>query len=100
MFTFLDRLSRRLAPTSSRRRDRRPPTRRPTLEMLEDRVVPALGKISAELHVNTKTARDQSQSATASDPSGNSVVVWTHQASSTNTDIRAQRYDAAGNKVG
>ncbi|WP_165071864.1 hypothetical protein [Paludisphaera rhizosphaerae] len=50
--------------------------------------------------VNTTTRNAQFSSANASSSNGSSVVVWTDTFSSTDHDIRAQRFNAAGQKVG
>lgn len=76
----------------------RKPSPQLQLEALEDRQLFAL--FPGESLVNTSTARDQSSPATAAAPDGRSVVVWTHEYSSSDTDIHAQRFDSAGNRVG
>lgn len=73
--------------------------RRLKLERLEGRRLFAVLP-DTEILVNSSSSSDQSQVATASAADGRSVVVWTHTASSSNTDIRAQRFNAAGAKVG
>jgi len=50
--------------------------------------------------VNTTTRNAQFGSANASSTNGSSVVVWTDTFSSADHDIRAQRFNAAGQKVG
>jgi hypothetical protein len=86
-------------PVTSKRNDS---NFRPKVEDLEGRAM--MSVVGPELHVNTTTALNQSQVDVASRPvaGGGSVVVWTHQynSSGSDTDIRAQRYDGAGNKVG
>ena len=69
-------------------------------EVLEDRLLLTLSNF--ETHVNTNTANNQFESVTASNNSGESVVVWTTKfnSSATDTDIRAQRFDSSGRKVG
>lgn len=71
----------------------------PRLETLEGRQMMSLG---AEFvgPVNTTTRHDQFDSANASSSNGSSVVVWTDTFSAADHDIRAQRYSAAGEKVG
>ncbi len=54
-----------------------------------------------EFQVNTSTANDQTEPAVAMNPSGAFVVVWeSNHATGADYDIIAQRYDAAGAKVG
>jgi len=79
----------------------RPTARRalPFLEQLEDRLTPA--GAGPETHLNTVTALDQTETATASTlaTTGNvflHVTVWTHQASATDTDIHARLFDSGG----
>jgi hypothetical protein len=70
-----------------------------TLEPLEGRTLMSLGaEVSAT--VNTRTINAQFDSANASSSNGNSVAVWVDTFSATDHDIRAQRFDAAGNKTG
>ena len=71
---------------------------RPSLEALEDRITPSLTLES--VHVNTTTALAQQDAAVASSTASNFVVVWTHSASSTNTDIRAQLFSNSGARIG
>lgn len=56
--------------------------------------------VAGELLVNTTTAQRQYDSAISAAPDGRYVSVWTHQYSSTDTDIYAQRFNASGAKVG
>src|SRR5262245_23846659 len=74
---------------------------RPRFETLEER---ALMSVGPEFHVNDfKVTLDQDTPAVASQsgPDGGSVVVWRDQFDSTgDTDIKAQRFDGAGNKIG
>ena len=67
-------------------------------EMLEGRQM--LSLVTQPLQVNSTTARDQYEVASASAPDGSSVTVWTHEYSSSNSEIYAQRLNAAGLKVG
>jgi hypothetical protein len=79
---------------------RRPARTRLGCEALEVRDVPALLGPS-DFMVNTATNLTQYESVNATNFSGTrSVVVWTHEYSSTDKDIRAQIYDGNGNKVG
>ena len=50
--------------------------------------------------VNTTTRNAQFDSDNASSANGSSVVVWTDTFSPTDHDIRAQRFNASGGKVG
>ena len=78
----------------------RPRTKnRPRLESLEGRQLMSLGsEFSAT--VNTTTRNAQFGSANASSSNGSSVVVWTDTFSPTDHDIRAQRFNSAGQKTG
>ena len=67
------------------------------MEALEERIAMSLG---GESLVNSRTTNDQFEVASASSSGGRSVVVWTDRFSSTDTDIKAQRYDSSGNKIG
>ena len=72
---------------------------RPRLEALEDRQLLSLGaEFSAP--VNTTTRNAQFSSVNASSSNGSSVIVWTDSFSSTDRDIRAQRFNSAGQKTG
>ena len=74
---------------------------RPRFEALEERDLMSVGP---EFHINTKVQFNQHSVAVASQPAANggSVAVWADQfnAAGTDIDIRAQRFDGAGNKVG
>src|SRR3954447_17600241 len=80
-------------------RDRRRTRNRPRLEALEGRQLMSLGA-EFTATVNTTTRNAQFESANASSSNGSSVVVWTDTFSSTDHDIRAQRYNSAGQKTG
>lgn len=82
--------------TNSRYRRRNLPS--VSCEILEERI--PLTFVTSETHVNTTTTGTQDQSETAANASGASVVVWASQLSSTDWDIKAQRFDANGNKAG
>jgi hypothetical protein len=73
--------------------------RRLGLETFERRELMSLGSEIAST-VNTTTRNAQFNSANASSSNGSSVAVWVDTFSSTDHDIRAQRFDAAGNKTG
>src|SRR5262249_27230835 len=53
-----------------------------------------------DIHINTRTVNNQVESATAGTTSGQSVVVWTDEPSPSDSDVRAQVYDAQHRKVG
>jgi hypothetical protein len=94
MYAFLSRSSRPRASAPARARKRRP-----SLESLEGRQLMSLGP-EAILPVNTTTRNAQLYADTASAANGSSVTVWVDTYSPTDRDIRGQRFDAAGNKVG
>lgn len=75
---------------------------RPAVEDLEGRAL--MSVVGPEIHVNTATALHQTQVDVGSAPvaGGQSVMVWRHQfnGSGTDTDIRGQRYDQFGNRLG
>ena len=87
-----DRRARRMGPTRGLKR-------RPFVESLEGRQLLSLGP-EAILPVNTTTRNAQLDADTASSANGSSVTVWVDTFSPTDRDIRGQRFDAAGNKVG
>lgn len=91
-------LSSMFAKQGSSKRRRRNSASSIPCEVLEQRL--PLTLTTVETHVNTTTANNQSSPDTASSASGLSVVVWTHRFSNTDTDIKAQRFDANGNKAG
>jgi hypothetical protein len=72
---------------------------RPRLETLEGRQLMSLGA-EFTATVNTTTRKAQFDSVNASSSNGSSVVVWTDAFSATDNDIRAQRFNAAGQKTG
>lgn len=80
-------------------RQARPRKQRPGLETLEDRQLMSLG---AEFitPINGTTRNAQFDSDNASSAGGSSVVVWTDTFSSTDRDIRAQRFNSFGGKIG
>jgi len=69
---------------------------------IQARLVSADGTLAgSEFQVNTSTANDQSAPAVAMSPSGAFVVVWaSNHNSASGYDIMAQRFNAAGAKVG
>lgn len=80
-------------PTASPRR------RQPSLESLEGRQLLTLGG-EFLTPINATTRNAQFDSDTASSSNGSSVVVWTDTFGTNDRDIRAQRFNALGNKVG
>ena len=96
MFGNLSMSRDRHAISSPRARDRK---RRPSLEALEGRQLMSLG---AEMigTVNTTTRNAQFDSDNATNFDGQTVVVWTDTFSTTDHDIRAQRFNPSGGKVG
>lgn len=99
MFTRLSRLLGLSRPAGSRRQgSRRPARARLCCESLETRAVPA---VLGEFMVNAEADLNQNDPASATSADGSrSVVVWTHQYSVNDLDIRAQIYDGSGDKVG
>src|SRR5262249_32946452 len=73
------------------------PSFRPRLEALEERWCPSLG--GREIQVNTTIDQDQAESANATSANGSRVVVWTDY-STGNGNIKAQRFDGIGHRVG
>ncbi len=67
-------------------------------EVLEDRVVPSLTGI--QTLVNSTHHGIQHQAVAASSANGSSVVVWTEVKAGPDRDVKAQRFNAAGHKVG
>ncbi|WP_422924386.1 hypothetical protein [Singulisphaera sp. PoT] len=73
--------------------------RKPALESLEGRQLMSVGpEFYAPVNTTTRNAQYDSDNATSNN--GTSVVVWTDTYSNTDHDIRAQRMDRYGNKVG
>ena len=95
MYPSLFRNARKSASTSAR--PARSRKSRPVLETLEGRQLLSLG---GESLVNTTIRNAQFDSDNASAANGTSVVVWTDSFSSTDRDIRAQRYNSLGGKLG
>jgi hypothetical protein len=96
MFANLSRRSDRQGAQAGQARRRK---RRPSVEALEGRQLMSLG---AEFigPINTTTRNAQFGSNNATNAGGESVVVWTDTFSSTDHDIRAQRYNSFGGKLG
>ena len=96
MFANHSRSSGRQGALSGQARDRK---RRPSLETLEGRQLMSLGaEFISPINTTTRNFQYESDNATSAD--GSSVVVWTDQFSSTDLDIRAQRYNSFGGKLG
>src|SRR5436305_1800535 len=100
MFSYFRQTFRQWARSGTRTAGAaRPLARRLQCESLEDRVVPSLA--TGELLVNSVKTGLQCQPMSATSSKGTSVVVWTDYSNSNDRgDIKAQRYDAYGNKVG
>lgn len=98
MWNFLNRFRRPASSKSSISYRRRMRGTQLGIESLEGRELFAV--FTGESLVNTTTAREQTDVALAAAPDGRSVAVWTHQYSSSDTDIYAQRYNSAGQKIG
>src|SRR4051794_35315960 len=79
------------------------PRRRPAFEVLEDRTVPAVA-VGSPFPVNTTTANVASLMHTAANHTGHMVAAWvqsTNPGGNPNVSrVRAQRFDAAGQKLG
>jgi len=71
----------------------------PSLERLEDRVVPSATYLGEAILANATTAFGQFNPAVATDPTGKFVVVWEANQGG-GPGIVAQRFDAAGVAVG
>lgn len=65
------------------------------VESLEARIALTLGG-----EINVSSGSNRLEAATASSSNGSSVIVWTERLSSTDSDIKALRYDSRGNPVG
>ncbi len=77
-------------------RDRK---RRPSVEALEGRQLMSIGpEFIAPINTTTRNAQSEPDAASAAD--GTSVVVWTDTFSSSDHDIRAQRFNSFGGKTG
>src|SRR5262249_46240241 len=73
-----------------------PRSRRPELEVLEDRTVPSVGAT----FTISNGGKNETTPVTASAANGSSAVGWSLETSPGNRDIVAQRYDINHNKVG
>src|SRR5215470_14318741 len=95
MFSFLRQPFRPL-PRSGPRAGARPRAVRPQCEALEDRLLLSLS--GAQLFADSLPPA--SQAVVAGAPDGRAVVAWTVANNPTDHDIHAQRFDAAGQRVG
>lgn len=99
MRRFLQEVSRHWARSGTQQAGaQQEPVRRLQCESLEDRML--LSLTGGEFLVNSTLSRVQHSAVSASSSNGRSVVVWVEEKSSTDADIKAQIYDAAGRKVG
>ncbi len=98
MFSFFRQTFRQWARSGTRLGAQRGPVRQLRCEALEDRTL--LSLTGTEFLVNTSRLKPQNQPAVASSSIGRSVVVWTEAKASRDYDIKAQRYDSSGRKVG
>src|SRR3954467_15418021 len=73
--------------------------RRPSLESLEGRQLMSVGP-EFFAPINATTRNNQFNSDNASSNNGTSMVVWTDTCSSSDHDIRAQRFDRFGSRLG
>ncbi len=99
MFSFFRQSFRQWARSGTRTAGApKTPARRLHCETLEDRIMPSLP--GSEVLVNTIRLHPDQQAAAASSTNGLSVVVWTDVKPGYDRDIKAQRFDAYGHKVG
>src|SRR5262245_53155308 len=77
-----------------RRTPRPARSRRPAVEVLEDRCVPSVGSP----FLIAGSAKNETGPATASSANGLTLVVWAREVSPDNHDIVAQFFDAASQK--
>jgi hypothetical protein len=98
---------RRAAPPPRSKKRGQPFARRPRIESLEDRSLLSASPVGGEFLVNTTTSGSQTTwwetpRAVASDAQGDYVTVWGSyaQASPGVESIFAQRFNAAGQKLG
>jgi hypothetical protein len=99
MFAFLRQSLRHWARSGTTPVVRRQPARRRLhCENLEERTLPSV--TGSELLVNAAKSHVQKQVSVATSSNGSSVAVWTEQNNSIDSDIKAQRFDRNGRKVG
>jgi hypothetical protein len=108
MFSFFRQCFRQWARSGTSTGAQKAPVRHLQCEALEDRVLPSV--TGTEVLVNTQKIGPQRQAVTATSSNGMSVVVWTdfnktHYGIPTSLwgddgYIKAQRFNAAGQKVG
>jgi hypothetical protein len=98
MFSFIRQTFRHWARSGPRTGAQKGPVRCLECEALEDRTLLSLS--STEILVNTTKLHVQNQPAVASSSTGRSIVVWTDNKASKDSDIKAQLFDSTGHKVG
>jgi hypothetical protein len=100
MFSFFRQSFKQWARSGTKpaRALNRPRARSLQCEALEDRVLPSV--MGSEILVYTTKTSKQHQAASATSENGSSVVVWTEVKGNVDRDVKAQRYDPSGNKVG
>src|SRR5207245_1448953 len=99
MFSFFRQSFRQWARSGTRTGGaQKAPARRLQCETLEDRVLPSLS--GSQMLVNSTILNPDIQPAAATSSNGTSVVVWTVVKPGYDRDIKAQRFDAYGHKIG
>jgi hypothetical protein len=98
MFSLFRRSFRQWARSGTRPAAPKQARRQLQCEALEDRMLLSLS--GAEVLVNTNKVGVQSDATSATSSNGSSVVVWSEVKSSVDRDVKAQRFDASGKKVG
>ena len=96
MFSFIRQTYCQWARTGTRPGAQPRAVRRLECEALEDRML--LSLTGAQLFANSLGAN--SQATLASSPGGRSIVAWTVENSPSDHDVKAQLFDASGNKLG
>src|SRR6266699_2499734 len=96
MFSFVRQIFHLWARNGTRRGARPRAVPRLECEALEERTVPSLS--GAQLFANSLPPG--SQAVVAGNAGGRSVAAWTVANNPIDHDIHAQRFDAAGQKVG
>ncbi len=99
MFSFFRQSFRQWARSGTRTTGAaKAPARRLQCETLEDRVLPSLA--GSQMLVNSTIPNADQNPAAATSTNGTSVVVWTQVKPGYDRDIKAQRFDASGHKLG
>src|SRR4051794_25426168 len=98
MFSFFRQSFRQWARSGTRTAPPNGTGRKPQCEALEDRILLSLSGVEALVNTTKPGVQHQAESATSSN--GSSVVVWTEVKTAKDNDIKAQRLDASGRKVG